>query len=76
MNAIYSHNVDAMVLAEKFGLPTLNGYGTFEPPDWDFVGPERFDYLERVRHYVQAHHLAGVCAVDLLEKRWDVSPGI
>ena len=74
VNAIYSHNVDAMLLSEWFRLPTLNGYATFEPPDWNFVGPERPDYLQRIRDYVQAHDLADVCAVDLLTKSWSSDP--
>ena len=74
VDAVYSHNVDGMMLSEWFGLPTLNGFGTFEPPDWNFVGPDRPDYLQRVRTYVRAHDLAGVCAVDLLAKRWDTDP--
>lgn len=74
INDIYSHNVDAMLLAELFRLPTINGFGTFTPADWDFVGPEQPDYLQRVRTYVQAHHLVDVCAVDLPAGRWDVHP--
>ena len=73
-DAVYSHNVDGMMLSEWFRLPTLNGFGTFEPPDWNFVGPDRADYLQRVKTYVQAHDLADVCAVDLLAKRWDTDP--
>lgn len=74
VDAVYSHNVDGMLLSEWFRLPTLNGFGTFEPPDWNFVGPDRPDYLQRVRTYVRAHDLADVCAVDLLAKRWDTDP--
>ncbi len=74
VDAIYSHNVDGMLLSEWFRLPTLNGFGTFEPPDWNFVGPDRPDYLQRVRTYVQAHGLVGVCAVDLLARHWDTDP--
>jgi hypothetical protein len=74
VDAVYSHNVDGMLLSEWFGLPTLNGFGTFEPPDWNFVGPDRPDYLQRVRTYARAHDLADVCAVDLLAKRWDTDP--
>ena len=72
--ALYSHNVDAMLLAERFRLPTINGHSTFDPPDWNFAGPERPDYLQRVRAYAQAHNLDNLCAVDLLAKHWDVNP--
>jgi hypothetical protein len=74
IGAIYSHNVDAMLLAEWFRLPTINGFSTFRPTDWDFVGPERPDYLQRVTSYVRAHGLEGVCALDLVTNQWESDP--
>lgn len=74
INAIYSHNVDAMLLAEWFALPTINGFSTFTPPDWNFNGPDLPDYLARVRTYADAHKLAGLCALDLTAKRWNTDP--
>jgi len=66
--------VDAMLLAEWFRLPTINGFSTFRPTDWDFVGPERPDYLQRVTSYVRAHGLEGVCALDLVTNQWESDP--
>jgi hypothetical protein len=74
INAIYSHNTDAMFLAELFRLPTINGFSTFRPADWDFVGPERPDYADRVKTYVRAHGLEKVCALDLVKNQWDTNP--
>ncbi len=76
LDAIYSHNVDAMLLSEWLRLPTINGYSTFNPPDWNFVGPERPDYLARVQAYARAHAIGGLCALDLRGPSWSAGPVI
>ena len=60
----YRHNVDAMLLAAYYNVPTVNGISTFNPPDWDFVNPDAPDYLARVRRYAVRHHLRGLCVLD------------
>ncbi len=67
----YPHNVDAMLLSEIFALRTLNGYSTFNPPDWDFeLGPDS-TYLLRVATYVKNHNISvGLCEYDLFASRW------
>lgn len=68
---LYSHNVDAMVLASVAGLRTPNGFSTFNPPGWDFGAPNQRDYPARLRSYLEAHGLAGhACAVDFARLRW------
>lgn len=74
INAIYSHNVDAMLLAERFALPTVNGFSTFNPPDWNFVEPDAPDYQARIRTYAQAHTLEHLCALDLTSLTWSEPP--
>ena len=69
--ALYPHNVVAMLLAERLALPTINGFSTFNPPDWDFADPLRPDYETRVRAYAHAHAIEpGLCRLDLLTRRW------
>jgi hypothetical protein len=60
----YPHNVDAMFLAQRWRVPTLNGFSTFNPPDWNFADPRAPDYDARVGRYIAAHRLAGVCRLD------------
>lgn len=60
----YRHNVDAMVLASYYGRPTINGYSSFNPPDWNLSDPEAPDYLRRVRSYADRHRLSGLCGLD------------
>ena len=71
IGAFYPHNVDAMVLAERLALPTVNGFSTFNPPSWDFAGAERPDYIERVHRYLKRTGVKGrVCGVDLARGTW------
>lgn len=73
-NATYSHNVDGMVLSELLHLPTINGFSTFKPPDWDFVDDDPPAYLKRVQTYAFRHQLQGLCALDLKKFQWSVTP--
>lgn len=65
MNDRYPHNVDAMLLAERWRVPTINGFSTFNPPDWNFGEPWAADYDERVFAYARRHHLHGLCRLDV-----------
>lgn len=64
-NDLYPHNVDAMFLAEKWRLPTINGFSTFNPPDWNFADPDAADYDSRVADYARKYRLAGLCRLDM-----------
>lgn len=73
VDAIYRHNVDAMILAEWTGLPTINGISTFDPPDW-----ELYSHLPPTRAaiaaYMRAHRLDGLCGLDLRAAGWTLGP--
>lgn len=74
IDALYPHNVDAMLIAEYMHLPTINGFASFNPPDWNFSEPANADYPVRVGEYAKAHGLKGLCKLDLISKQWDVHP--
>ena len=63
--ALYPHNVDAMLLAEQWRLPTVNGFSTFQPPDWDFADPRAASYDERVARYAVRHGLTKICRLNM-----------
>lgn len=65
LHKLYPHNVDGMFLAEIWRVPTINGFSTFNPPDWNFGDPRAADYDARVRGYVQRHGLHRVCRLDM-----------
>ena len=63
--AVYPHNVDAMLLAELWRVPTINGLSTFNPRDWDFAEPNAANYDARVAFYIAHHRLKKVCRLDV-----------
>lgn len=64
------HNIDAMLIAELINLPTINGFASFTPDDWNFDRPGAGDYPARIAQYAQAHGLAGLCRLDLHDLQW------
>jgi len=70
VDAVYSHNVDAMLIAELLRLPTPNGIATFVPPGWDLVDPGSDRYRAQVARFA----VPDLCALDLRTLRWDAHP--
>ncbi|POR55909.1 hypothetical protein B0G62_101305 [Paraburkholderia eburnea] len=68
VSAHYRQNIQAMLLADKFGKPTLNGIATFNPPDWVFGYDPA--YLALVGKYIGKWGLNGVCRYDVKAKQW------
>ncbi len=69
-NGLYHPNVDAMLIAAVRSMPTVNGYSTFNPPDWNF-DVSRSGYLSRVGSYAFLHGLSpGLCALNVHTGRW------
>ncbi|KQS02387.1 hypothetical protein ASG11_13995 [Sphingomonas sp. Leaf357] len=64
-NGVYPHNVDAMFLAEMWRVPTINGFSTFNPPDWKFADPLAADYDARVLAYARRHDFRDLCRLDM-----------
>lgn len=72
LHKLYPHNVDGMFLAELWRVPTINGFSTFNPPDWNFGDPRAADYDARVAVYARQHGLRGVCRLDMRRARpWE-----
>ena len=73
-HAQFAHNVDAMLLAELWRVPTINGWATFTPPDWSFARPLDQDYERRVAFYARIHDLHGLCRLDVRERQpWSMA---
>ena len=67
----YIHGVDAMLIAEFFGLPTVNGMATFTPTGWDLHTPFDPSYRARALRYAQRMGVAeGLCSLDLKARKW------
>lgn len=74
IDASYSHNVDAMIIAESIRIPTINGMSTFTPPGWNLRDPEAPDYMNRVKSWVALHPVPGLCRLDLRSLTWTTQP--
>ncbi len=65
--------VEAVVIAQKTGLPTINGYSANLPPFW---GPDLIDvrspgYVDAALTWLSHHNLReGLCLLDLQSNSW------
>ncbi|MSP93286.1 MAG: hypothetical protein EXR79_16080 [Myxococcales bacterium] len=57
--------IDAMFVAQRTGVPTLNGYSGQDPKGWKLYFIREPAYLSLVNTWVQERHVAGlVCRLD------------
>ena len=64
-------HTEAMVLAVHFGLPTLNGYSGWWPPNWRLDEPFDTAYRDAVAQWIARHHItAPVCELRLDGLSW------
>ena len=72
----FYYQIDAMLISQKVGLPTLNGYSAYPPRGWDFSDPSTPDYLEQVRSWASTHGVEpGLCQLDMSTGQWQLTPG-
>ena len=72
--SLYEDNVMAMMISDHIDLPTINGFATFTPKDWNFAAAPKATYLSRVSAFATAHHLAGLCGYDAVAHSWTAAP--
>lgn len=64
-------HIDAMRLAQRFGIPTVNGYSGGNPIGWDLGHVWEAEYLDRVRRWARDKGVAGpLCLYDATVKMW------
>lgn len=72
----YAFQTEAMLISQRTGLPTLNGWSGNNPPGWEFEDPNSASYLAAVQVWVRTHGLiSGVCDLDLGTTVWRVGLG-
>jgi hypothetical protein len=65
--------IDAMLISQKFRIPTLNGYTSYRPPDWGLLDPFAPQYPAAVRSWANEHNMqGGLCQLDLATMRWQM----
>ena len=67
--------VDAMVLAQDLGIPTINGYSGKFPPGHDHQSPNScIPYIARVQDYGKFHHLTAASMNELMAHVIQIPP--
>lgn len=64
-----TYDIDAVFIAFEHSVPTLNGYSAWSPEGWSIADPPHPWYLAAVQSWVEAHHLHGVCQLDIDARR-------
>lgn len=63
MGTLYGN--DALYIALRHSIPTLNGYSAWSPPEWELWNPQEDTYPGRVRTWIARHRLTNVCELDI-----------
>lgn len=69
---LYAHNVSAMPISQLAKIPTINGFASFNPPDWNFSHPGKSDYDGRIFYYSKKHNIHDLCKLNLNTKMWEM----
>ena len=62
MDSLYG--ADALFIALRHRVPTLNGYSAWVPPEYQMLHATDADYMEHVRSWIRRHQLRDVCVLD------------
>lgn len=67
----FEYQIDAMLISQKLGIPTLNGYTAYNPAGWNLEYPGDPAYPLYVESWVAAKGPQdNVCGLDLGSMRW------
>ena len=72
LDGFYIPNMDAMVLASHWKMPTLNGMSTWAPAGWALEKPASPDYQKAVENWVRLKGLnpKTLCALNMVSNTW------
>lgn len=68
------HQAHAMLISQIRDWPTVNGYATWLPKNWDLEEPAKAGYAAAVRDWASRNGISGLCGLDPRPGRW--SPGL
>ena len=73
--ASFHSEIDAMLLAQRIGLPTVNGYSGLAPDGFGALNPDDANYVALINDWAyRQHDLPGLCTYARLDRRW-ILPG-
>jgi hypothetical protein len=68
-----AYQLDAMLLSQRWGIPTINGYTAFEPYDWN-LQVDQAAYSGQLRRWALKKGLTnGFCVLNFESKNWTVA---
>lgn len=70
----YSSELDAMILGQEIGMPTLNGYSGNTPPGYEFEQEPCTPYINRLFGYADFHNLPKESIKDFARRVIHLSP--
>jgi hypothetical protein len=59
------YNLDAVFIALRYSLPTLNGYSAWVPVGWNITNPNDHEYTDNVNSWIAQKRLTNVCELDI-----------
>jgi len=69
--ADYNYQLDSWMIAEKYGLKTINGYSGLVPKGWEGVQKiKSLDYLDFVNAWIEKYELDSTYAFDMGINKW------
>jgi hypothetical protein len=70
----YAYQIDAMLISQHVGIPTINGYSGWEPSGWAVRDPvQGSGYLDFANIWLRQNEVTdGVCAFDEATMAWTV----
>jgi hypothetical protein len=67
----YAVQTRAMLIGQRIGMPTINGYSGGSPPGWGMIDVYDQDYLSNAVAWLDLHKIeCGVCTLDLDSGEW------
>ena len=69
---ILEFQTDAILAAEQFSIPTLNGYSGWFPRNWDLLTGSKTIIAERAREWAAAYGLSNLCSLDVNSGSWSL----
>lgn len=70
--AYWVHEADAMLFSQLRGMPTVSGYSSWFPAEWDMEDPTRPGYAAGVRDWARRKSLDGLCGLAPRRGTWTV----
>jgi hypothetical protein len=69
----YGFNTEAMLIAQRAGIPTLNAYTSGPPPNWGLSDIYAPDYIFRVVAWLDLHEMHNdICSLSAETWQWNI----